>query len=281
MRAPLCICNGVIRSGSTWSFNVCRVLLQDLGRQRNQPSGSCYLEAVQLEGFITQHWNKAPGPTIIKAHQVGPLAYAAIRSGEAKAVCTFRDPRDCIASDLVFMRHGIEAAVQRVVLSLEFLRYFQATDYILLVRYEHMMTDRRREIRRIADHLGVLIDSEILHRIDAQTNLQAARNICDQLKAGKSERMLNVASHRVDAATHVHENHIDSAAVGRWKTELSAEQGRWLTEFFASWLLNLGYETQESLKAIISGSKAQPSAMEGIGGMVAATPQMAGASVRA
>lgn len=280
MRAPLCICNGVIRSGSTWSFNVCRLLLQELGRQRNQPSGSCYLEAANLEAFISQHWDKAPGPTIIKAHQVGPLAYAAIRSGEARAVCTFRDPRDCIASDLVFMRHSIEAAVQRVVLSLEFLRYFQTTDYILLVRYEQMMTDRRRQIRRIADHLGVQIDHQTLDNIDAQTNLQAARNICDQLRAGKSARMLNIASHRVDAATHVHENHIDSAAVGRWKTELSASQGRWLTEFFASWLLNLGYETQESLKAILSGSRTPKSTLAAIGSEMSPAHERAGSAAR-
>ena len=36
---------------------------------------------------------------------------AAIRTGEAKAVCTFRDPRDCVASDIVFLGQGLEAFV--------------------------------------------------------------------------------------------------------------------------------------------------------------------------
>ena len=33
---------------------------------------------------------------------------------------------------------------------------------------------------------------------------------------------------------------------------MSAEQGRWLTEYFSPWLLRLGYETQESLRAALA-----------------------------
>src|SRR5258708_2797093 len=136
MKVPLCFCNGVIRSGSTWSFNVCRVLYQELSVQRRQPFGSTYLDGPYVEQFVAQQWQHAPGPTVIKAHQIGPLALGAIRAGHAKGVCTFRDPRDCVASDVVFMGQGLETSVNRVVSTLEFLRFYQSTSHILLVKYE-------------------------------------------------------------------------------------------------------------------------------------------------
>jgi hypothetical protein len=222
--------------------------MQELSRQMGQPFGSTYLEYTQLDSFINRQWETSPGPTVVKAHQIGPNALAAIRTGEAKAVCTFRDPRDCVASDIVFLGQGLEASVRRVAMTLEYLQHYQMTDHILLLRYENMMIDRRREIRRIAEHLKITLDDAAVHRIDAETDLEATKKICRQLKMRPSNAVLHIASHRVDPETHLHENHVSNAKIGRWRTELSADQGRWLTEYFSSWLLNLGYETHDSLR---------------------------------
>lgn len=216
------------------------------------PFGSTYLEYTQLDTFISRQWAAAPGPTVIKAHQIGPVALAAIRAGEAKAVCTFRDPRDCVASDIVFLGQGLDASVRRTAFTLEFLQYFQMTDHILLLRYENMMSNRLREIRRIAEHLGISVDDAVVNRVDAETNIEATKKRCKDLRMRPANQVLHIAAHRVDPATHLHENHISNAMIGRWKTELSPEQGCWLTEYFSSWLINLGYETQESLREILS-----------------------------
>jgi hypothetical protein len=225
--------------------------MQELGRQLGQPFGSTYLEPTQLESFISRQWATVPGPTVIKAHQLGPVAITAIRSGDAKAVCTFRDPRDCVASDVVFLGQGLEASVARTASTLELLKYFQMTDHILLLRYENMMSDRVREIRRIADHLEINANEAAIKRVDDETNIEATRKVCRQLKMRPANQVLNIASHRVDPQTHLHENHISSAMIGRWKTELTPEQGRGLSEYFSGWLLSLGYETQESLNQIL------------------------------
>jgi hypothetical protein len=224
----------------------------ELARQSGKAFGSTYLEHTQLDTFINGQWANVPGPTVIKAHMLGPVALGAIRSGEAKAVCTFRDPRDCVASDIVFLGQGLEASVARTAGTLEFLKYFQMTDHILLLRYENMMADRVREIRRIAEHLGITVDDAVVSRIDAETNIEATKKFCKQLKMRPSNQVLHIAAHRVDPQTHLHENHISNAMIGRWRTELSPEQGRWLSEYFSTWLLNLGYETQESLQEILS-----------------------------
>ena len=192
---------------------------------------------------------------MIKSHELGPHAQAAVHAGHAKAVCTFRDPRDCVASDLVFMNVGLEECIGRVNLTLEFLNQFQTTRNILLVRYEDMIVDRRQEIRRIAAHLGINVSASAISRIDDKTNIQSSRNVCRSLKDRPSSSLIDIQSHRVDPETHLHENHINDAKVGKWKTVFSAEQGRWLTEYFASWLLKLGYETPASLAVITRGSQ--------------------------
>jgi hypothetical protein len=255
MRMPLCFCNGVIRSGSTWSFNVCRALFQELSAQLNLPFGSTYLDGAYAEHFVSQQWQQVPGPAVIKAHQIGPVTLATIRAGHAKAVCTFRDPRDCVASDLVFMGQGLEFSINRVSASLEFLRFYQSTSHILLVKYEEMMADRIGQIRRIAAHLQIKSDDAMIARVDAATNIDSSRQVCQDLKNRAADQVLNIASHKVDPQTHLHEHHIGRATPGRWRDEFSADQASWLTEYFSPWLLQLGYETRDSLRSMLGSDR--------------------------
>src|SRR5580704_11060212 len=119
MISPIIICDGVIRSGSTWSFNVCRLLGHLLAKRRSQRCGMACLREQSLEQFLQAEANLRDGPAVIKVHEVGPVAREWIRAGRAKAVCTFRDPRDCVASDMAFTGAGFDAAVQRVAISLK------------------------------------------------------------------------------------------------------------------------------------------------------------------
>ncbi len=251
MAAMVCICNGVIRSGSTWSYNVCRGLMQELGRQMRRPSGSSYLELPQLEQFLIYQLPTIPGPTTIKAHEIGPAAATAIRTGVAKCVCTFRDPRDCVASDLIFFNQGLKASVDRAAYTFNFLQQFEGSDHLLLVRYERIMDNGRLEIARIAEHLGIDLDPSVIRRIHEQNSFEATQKVVDNLKQRTDGQVVHLAGHRVDPVTHVHENHLNGGLIGRWKTELSPEIGRDLSRVFAPWLLKLGYETQESLAAMV------------------------------
>ena len=250
--SPLCICNGVIRSGSTWSFNVCREVYRELGLSRGLKSSSAYLDHQPLEQFVALQWPAMrDAATVIKAHSIGVNAMTAIRKGLVKGVCTYRDPRDCIASDLAFMDYPLEISIKRISGTLTPLRVYQTTPHILLVRYEDMMRDRLGQIRRIARHLGVQLDEMAVQRIDSKTNMESSQRICGELKHRPSDALMQVATHRVDPTTHLHENHVNGGTVGRWKSELSVDQAAYITEYFAPWLLQLGYETPASLQRIL------------------------------
>jgi hypothetical protein len=232
-----------------------------MSAQVKRPFGSTYLDGGPADYFVTEQWQHVPGLTVIKAHQIGPAALSAIRAGQAKSVCTFRDPRDCVASDLAFMGRGLDFSVSRVTASLEFLKFYQSTPHILLVKYEEMMTDRISQIRRIASHLHVRWDEAMIARVDALTNLETSKQVCEELKNRPTEQVLNIASHRVDPQTHLHEHHIGRATPGRWRDEFSTDQARWLTEYFSTWLVQLGYETLDSVRQLIGrdqGSTTRP-----------------------
>ena len=238
----LVLCTGIVRSASTWSFNVCRHLGMFRARQQQQPFSSGYVGEADLEREIEVGLRRIEGPTVLKAHGIGPRAVAALRDGRAQGVCTFRDPRDCVASDLAFRKLDFDPAVRRVSQNLTYLGFYRAARRTLFVRYEDMVADPLRQVTRIAAHLGVDAGPIDLRRIDATTSLSSARAISAGLSHRPSDEVAWSESRRVDVATQLHENHIHSGRVGRWRDELSADQQAELNDVFHPWLVELGYE---------------------------------------
>jgi hypothetical protein len=109
----------------------------------------------------------------------------------------------------------------------------------------------RREIRRIATHLGLNLNEAAINHIDSKTNLESSSQLCDSLTNRPAKDIQKVQNHIVDPATKLHHNHINGGTVGRWKYELSIDQVAYMTEFFAPWLRRLGYETEESLRDLL------------------------------
>jgi hypothetical protein len=248
MVGTICICNGIIRSGSTWSFNVCRMLGERFAHRTCQAFGGAYLTAEGLDEYLQNDVYVRSGIAVIKAHAVGPVAADWIRTGKAKAVCTLRDPRDCVASDIQFTDKGFDHSVQRVVASLRSLATLRDFGRTLFIRYEDMMTDRLWQIKRIGAHLQIAIDAGEAEAIDEKTNIYASRKICQGLSSRTDDQTdVVLENHRRDLVTLLHDNHIGTGKVGRWKQDLTVEQGRMLTKIFAKSLVVLGDEFDRSL----------------------------------
>lgn len=253
MVSPIIICNGVIRSGSTWSFNVCRLMATILAGQRGQPVGSAYLGAEQLERFLFVDSLMRDGPAVIKSHELGPEAITRIRKGSAKAVCTMRDPRDCVASDMVFYGRGFDASVDRVVLSFSHLqKHAQDFGRTLFIRYEDMIGDRAWQVRRIAAYLNIRLDRQQIEAIDRETNIDTCRQICEDLKEHPEKADgADMYGHKREFVTLLHDNHIGTGMVGRWRKDLTPQQAERVTEIFQRAVEILGYPDATGLGAMI------------------------------
>src|SRR5689334_20555047 len=113
MPLPIVLCTGILRSGSTWSFNVARLMAKVIAGREKTPMWSGYLLSDQTEKFF-QTTGHPPGPTIIKTHGLGPIAQEKVRTGAARAICTYRDPRDCVASLITFTGQSFENAIESI-----------------------------------------------------------------------------------------------------------------------------------------------------------------------
>jgi hypothetical protein len=223
--------------------------MRALGRGEQCQSG--FVDGAHLDEYLAGKAYLATGAGVFKLHAAGPVTREWIRTGKAKAVCTYRDPRDCVASDMVFMGQGFDKSVSRVVSSLQALDSYSDFGRTLYVRYEEMMRDRVEHIRLIAAYLNVPVDRGAVEAIDRQTNLENSREVCARIPSMGNDvaPMLEAVAHRRHIETLLHENHIGSARPGRWKTDLTEMQGRKLTHLFSNFLIAMGYETVQSIQA--------------------------------
>jgi hypothetical protein len=242
MDSALFLSLGVLRSGSTWAFNVCQALGKLRAERLGQTFTTAYMARGQLERFLTAEGPHLTGTVVIKTHTVRRETLDWLAAGRARAVCTFRDPRDCVVSIMTFYGRDLAAASTQIAGSFNYLRHYQKAGNTLFVRYEQMMADPAGHIEQIARHLNIEVDQATIREIEQGTNIESSRKICEDLKNRPQEKVLLSGNHRVDPISSLHDNHIFNAKIGRWKEELTEAQRKSLTEFFRPWLISLGYD---------------------------------------
>lgn len=239
MRSTLC--TGMQRSGSTWSYNVCRLLLEGAAGDLGLRLTAGFRDAERLERFLTAEADAAT-LFVIKTHTPGPEALARMAEAKVRNVCTFRDPRDCVASKMKFQSVEFEVAINVLKENLHYLFLYQSMSDVHFVRYEDMVADPRREIRRIAAYHQIALTDAALERVFRMTSPKAARRIVDGLHPGRPTAYWE-GSCLVDRAYLFHRNHLQGGGTGRWKTDLSERQRVIATETFEDALERLGYES--------------------------------------
>jgi hypothetical protein len=233
----------MLRSGSTWSFNVCRLMAKAIAGRENRPLWTGYMLPEQSEPLFERYGDAQPGPTVVKAHSLGPRGLELLHAGKAKAVCTYRDPRDCVASMMTFAGRPFDDAVNAISQGLLMLESILRTRHALAIRYEDMLADPAGQIALINQFLGLSLEPAILTRINEMCGLEASRRVCEDLRQRPSKAVLHsTENHRVDPQTWLHDNHIQSGKAGRWKDEMEPWQVQALSQAFDPWLARMGYE---------------------------------------
>jgi hypothetical protein len=244
------LCSGMMRSASTWSFNVCRLLASEISTTLKVTFKSVSPKYEELDNYLRDRAKE--GILVIKSHFQTDLAIKLIHTNMIKNVCTIRDPRDCVASRQLFEKESFERSVYLIETCLFYVGLFQRSNNTLYIRYEEMVGNPYEYIKLISHYLGFPIDETLVREIDNQTNKSKIKMISDTLKTKPHETLLRVDSHVVDPVTQIHENHIQGGICGRWKTELNKDQIKIVTDRFKPWLITLGYETEASIENLSS-----------------------------
>lgn len=238
---------GMIRSGSAWCFRMTNDLVVAAGhqnahdiKQRFQLQSVMRYENCLLSGTI---WQKSLilipyflGNTFtVKGH--GPLTKSRrflINTGIARATYIFRDPRDVAVSAFEVGRKKrtqgltgsftdldtIETAILRVRWELEYWDGWMQHDKVLSVRYEDLLADTIREMKRLAGFLSLDVSSQKLQDIVA---------------AYRPKNLSNANQRRKGL-------HLNKGIVGRFRQVMTLEQLNLCQKHFDGYLQRMGYE---------------------------------------
>jgi len=180
------------KSGTTWTQNIVRHLLlcgadaprfSDMALNQRVP----YLDMLL---FPASQLEEYPEPRVFKSHNTPAELDSMVLKGSTKPkiIYVVRDPRDQIVS---FYNHYL-AAIGHTTLETFCAQFARHPEYawgglwedhvdawlslsdkydILVLRYEELKQNSRREIRRVADFLGVSVTEEEVGHVARKTTL--------------------------------------------------------------------------------------------------------------
>ena len=241
----LIISAGMQKSGSGWFYNVINEMnietnrkdarliksecgLQDLMKDSNNNIGVLYFAKLIKLWLLSLR----KGTFVVKTHDPpGRAAKLLTKMGLVKIVYSYRDPRDALLS---VMNHGEKMLSQgetkhpftqlvnfdkalntAVAWSRIWGQYAEVTG-ILMIKYESMMEDPTRTIKKMANYLGVDLSEDQVEKI------------CWKFSK-ENPKIDNVNLHLNKAVTH------------RYRTEMNDEQLAKSRKALQGYLTNMGY----------------------------------------
>jgi hypothetical protein len=207
------ICAGMPRSGSTWMFNVVRVLLKHAGVP--DVAGGYVGQASEL--LTHQH-------AIIKLH---PFDFELATRADV-VLTAHRDLRDVAASMKRHYQKNYSAVEMNEWVKSQ-VKWAQYAAYDL--HYELLLVDRLAEIRKIAATLQ--LPPPILAGLPYET-------ILNEIEGQKFTKKFSEAS-AYDAVNLLHEGHITDGRHGSWTRVLPPEDVAAIEKEFRGWLTGRDY----------------------------------------
>lgn len=203
------LCNGMLRSGSTWSFNVALELVKSYQPERKIFGFYNDNPAVLFAATRPRFSN-----LVIKSHTPDPSTYELCRTGAIKAIYTWRDPYDVIVSAMRMFGDSAEHWMAVLRNSLRLWSFHRAAGSACIVSYESIVHAPLASLNAIAAYLGIHIEPEEAHRIAQATSLEQVKGFSQQITDLAQERVVRKDGYVFDRRTLLHQNHIRDGRIG-------------------------------------------------------------------
>jgi hypothetical protein len=209
------------RSGSTFSFNVVKAILQRRGGIRHAVSSSIFDE-LNIDALCCH--------LILKSHDFDASAINLAAYGALRIICTVRRPEDAVASAMLIFGFSETDAISMIR---SWLRFYQRVQkYALTIDYD--MIDRSPVVaaRMIGRHLlgnfGWLESRKIAHRY-SKSNIKVETDHLDRL----APTVTDAGFSWYDSTTLFHRRHISSLKSQSAEERLPSDQVRRIREALA------------------------------------------------
>src|SRR5258708_4909325 len=161
------LCDGMLRSGSTWSFNVALRLLRSCDPNRKTFGIFSESPAVLAAAVMPRYSH-----LVIKSHALDASTHELCRTGAVKTIYTWRDPHDVVISCLRMFGYSVEHSIGLIQNALRTWSFHRATNSAFIVSYDTIMSRPSAGIAGIADFLGLTIEPEILSQIGEELSFE-------------------------------------------------------------------------------------------------------------
>ena len=238
-------CAGMIRSGSTWQYNVTAELLEHCGKIRRV--GFAESDAT-LRRWLSEHTD-----AVIKIHDPYEAAIADVMSGQGCVVYIYRDLRDVAASLMQYETRGLHEILDTGRLDLAWRNHEVWSDLAgaLVQQYEHVMADQVSAVEQIAAFLELEIEPEQIRAIAHRNSLEARRReraarrsfldpwlyrtraiagraLRKAVGRERTRRLANrfgyLGGRGVDQHTQLHSDHIANGTVGAFRQVMTPDE---------------------------------------------------------
>jgi hypothetical protein len=198
----------MIRSGSTFSFNVVRELLLR--------SGSVATSANSFDGLPIE----SSSHLILKSHAPDKSVTDEIKGGTLACICTIRKPEDAIASFMRAFGFSLEQSISEVNAWLSW--YSSVFKHVLTIEYESIDESPRSVISRIHEFLTGDTCDERSFALAEKYSKSALKAKLDRLE--QSSNTIDLAFSYYDSETFFHRRHISSITSQSASSTLSASE---------------------------------------------------------
>ena len=202
------LCDGMARSGSTWSFNVALKLLRTCGTRRAFGLSS------EGRAVLAAGIKPRSSHLVIKSHGLDPFARELCCSNKIKVIYTWRNPYDVVVSCHRMFGLPVEHWTSVLRNSLRVWSFHRATNTAHIVSYEGLMSDPSAEITGIAGYLGLCISGEELGRIVREVSFERMKDLSEHVSGLPSSRLVRSGDSIYDRETLLHQNHIRNGGTG-------------------------------------------------------------------
>ena len=215
----LVLCDGMVRSASTWSFNVALRLLRSCDPERR--SFGLYDEnPAVLEAAARPRRSHV----VLKSHKLSVSGQELCTRGTVKAIYTWRDPYDAAVSCMRMFAFSFEQARESVRNALRVWLFHRSTHSACIISYDEIRRDPLARIQGIAGYLGLTLPSGSLQAVAEQTSFEYLKRLSERVERLESPRLMRKDGCLFDRETLLHQNHIRNGGVGYGERGLNPAQ---------------------------------------------------------
>lgn len=228
-------CIGLYASGSTWLFNAGKKIAAASGLGAGLVS--CFVtnkpELVFPAGTVT---------AIVKTHETDRAAADTLAAQSEAIWLSIRDPRDCIASLMMYQDCTFDEALEMTEDAARFCLLIQHHPRTTLFQYEDNFFDDPATLDAIASSFRSNLKAADKARIYAETRRSAVEAYIKTFPHVPTVVSQPEAGHFVDLDTQWHTHHVGrDGEVGRWRRLLTAGQAGVVNERLADAMIGFGY----------------------------------------